>query len=1126
MNTIPRDNLQREKVRSEWLKHSLTVEAGAGTGKTSLLIDRLIALIKLSEITRLVAITFTEKAAAELNDRLRRELERKIISGDRSDKDKYVRALDDIDRAHISTIHAFASSIIRERPFEIGLEPDFEHFEEDEDNDLLLQVLSDKLSAPNPERDQNISLFLTLGGYFSQLTGLLKKLNDERELLPFFEAATPISDPADWFQKYKAKAIDLADTADLYCSEADDKGKIQIEALVARMPTADNVSDDEAWRWLVEIANLSHSKGNQKNWLKADYCRQQKANIKELKEDALDFLDRAKTAILEKLIVWLSEIIFRVEEIKLGNSRLTFQDQLIIANRLLQQSDVLGYFQQSIESLLIDEFQDTDPLQVEIAMRLASAKPDVIAVADIQPGTGRICLVGDPKQSIYRFRRADHRIYHQATEQVQRFGNKVIVSQNFRSSPSIIKFVNDFFTPLWLTEARDGSKYEPLIPDPDRIDPEPAPPVAIIHRPADDAAPFDKIEQARHKEADIIARIINLSVFSNHCQGAVPDSNTPGYAVNHGGLTAGKHPEVSGWTLNSTFQGKWQVMRRKSDGGFQSEPVKYGDIAILFPRMTNIDIYADALADAGIPYNIEKGKGFYLRQIVRDLYNCLATIDNPADKLVVIGALRSSFFGLSDTELVEWKRLSNDRMDYREKVELLPESISNVLEILNRLHSDHRMLPVDRILKLLLEMTSIIPALMSDKHTLIDVGAIENVMEIARKYEAGSQGGLRGFCRLLWGKIEDGGKEEVVPQVGQVDYVRLMTIHAAKGLEFPMVILANLSEGKVHKETLIPDRINKQIEVIIGSKNNSFKTNGYDEACADEEDAKHSEHLRLLYVAMTRARDHLVIPCIYAKEPTGYNKWLYDWIYNSSIDTRCQGAVPDSLSFRLIADTDLPLITVKTPREQYSSTDVQSVWKTCTDLQNRRNARLKEIKQQLPKIHIPSGIEAVSIGESQTEAVFIDTNSDAALLGRALHRYMALTKPVTAIDNSLADYIADTEGISGNELIQLITSCLEGELWREAITGVRLWREAPVTLKSPEGMMRGIVDIIWEDTAGDIHIGDWKSGGALNKEYKSQLMDYAQAIRKATDKKVKSANLYLAKTGKRVRIDEINTNYT
>ncbi|NQU06243.1 MAG: UvrD-helicase domain-containing protein, partial [Calditrichaeota bacterium] len=894
MTSLPKDHVEREKVRANLIDASLVVEAGAGTGKTSLLIDRLFTLLQKFNITDLAAITFTEKAAAELSDRMRSRLEIELLKGEKKPDTRLLRALNDIDHAQISTIHSFALSIIRERPFETGIDPDFEHIEEEEEHALLEQLLSKDLSFTNYERDSLLSKFILLGGRFNRVKELLQIIHKERELLPFFSLVNDAEDVTIWLNRLRVETYRLASIAREHCA-AEDSGRMQIDRLSIAAPIN---TDEEAWRWLFELCNLDSRSGLKKNWDDGDLSKAQKEAVKALKADAQQVLDEARTEVLNELIIYLRRIVDKTERAKSELGVLGFHDYLALANNLLTNPQALEYFHNRYKRLLIDEFQDTDPLQVEIALRFAAAKTVIDDVYNVPLEQGRLCVIGDPKQSIYRFRRADPRIYLHTTDLIEKQGSKVQISQNFRSAPGIINFVNDFFSPIWEEVSVDGTDYAPIFPVEGRPDPDPSPPVIIIQQSDNTEQTPQNISDARQIEADTITRIIHSMVSIE----------------------------------------KWQCIQQ-ADDGYETSAVNYGDIAILLPKFTGIEFYSGKLEEAGIPYNIESGKGFYTRQIVRDVHNCLSTIDNPANRLALIGALRSSFFGLSDDVLAVWMKQSSGVLDYRLKFDDLPQVISDALETLFGLHKDRKELSPDHLIEALIELTDIIPVLLSDPNTRRDVKVLENLVDLARNQSLSDKLSLRNFLRWFSERLTADEKQETAPAADRVDYVRLMTVHSAKGLEFPVVILpgVNWSDSKTKRKKCIVDRLGKRFEIEIGSSRDGFRTAGYNEALEADKFCDQSERLRLLYVAMTRARDHLVLPCIHVKKPAGYTAWLSDIINRADVYTD----FPTD-RIRVISGDSLPQITHAHEETDEFKFNSQDLWETKKCWLSDRHQRLEK----------------------------------------------------------------------------------------------------------------------------------------------------------------------------------------
>ncbi len=1091
----PVDEAQREKVRHGLLDASVLVEAGAGTGKTSLMIDRLVNLTDTFDLTELVAMTFTEKAAGELHDRLRREIERRITESDPDHPDsKLLQTINAIDRAHISTIHAFATALVRMRPIEAGVDPDFQHLDPDEERELLEEALASELNHPDPQRDRLLSRFVALGGNFGHLRTLLHDLYKERDLLlqsrpassteasgradiPVGQNGRPdtpvgrsqVAERKHRLDRFINEVTELAEKARRECVDPSDGGLIQIERISSIMPESSEYGDEEIFRWLIELAHINTKSGNQDNWEGPDCCREFKARLRFLRDAAVETLERLRGEIIGQIALWLKDVVDRVNHTKLLQGRLGFKDQLIYARGLLDTPETLRLFKDSFKRVLIDEFQDTDPLQVEIAFLLAGTTPPTTDFDAIELELGKLCIVGDPKQSIYRFRRADPRIYRRAADKLVRRGERVPITQNFRSAPGIIKFVNEFFTPLWQGEIAGGIDYQPLTPEPGRIDLKPVPPVTIIRPGGGWDGAEANADRVRSKEAESVARIIITAVGGEEWRKGGPDGS--------------------------------------------SGRVSYGDIAVLFPVTTNIEIYAEALGMMGIPYHLEGGRGFYHRQIVTDLYNCLAAMDNPADRLAVFGALRSSFFGISDQEIVNWVDASDGKADYRHPTPELPELLADALNVLRELHALRRSLTPDRLIETLLELTGVYPAIMTERIGRTDAALIAGGIESARRFGANHGPGLRAFRRTLLKRIENGRDEEAIAGEAPPDHVRLMTIHGAKGLEFPVVILANLNVGWRGTPNVIPDRIDRRLEFSVGSRKTAFRSSGYLEEEGKEKDAQIAERLRLLYVAMTRARDHLVLPLFYGKKPAGYAEWL-----NQFVERRGNFADQSNRLFRHITLEDLCRCSGKVDGAETESIDVSGVLEELESWQQDRLTRLETARCVLPKVVLPSRhIAEQRDGFLHNVHPMISVTDES--LGRALHRYMALCQAATEIDPALAGCVARESGIDSVDLIPLIRICLEGDMWRDALSARRFWREVPVTVGRDEGLLRGVVDLVWEDSDGRLHVGDWKTGAFDPERHQTQIREYVSAVGHATGREVASGRLFLAGEGRSIFVE-------
>ncbi len=1044
---IPSDEPVRKQIRTE-LDGSMVIEAGAGTGKTTLLIDRMIALLHKFDISEVVAITFTEKAAAELSERLYTELEKQ--GNEKPERHPLHLALNRFDHANISTIHAFASSIIRERPIEAGIDPEFSSIEPEEEKELLRQLVTEDLTKPDRKRDDILTTFRSLGGSLNQVMELLEKLFDHRDLLGLLSLNSTPSDFTGEVKRFSGKVDDLLSYCMDHCENDRDSMHKKLKGLRSDLP----VTDDDIILWLGGWKTFSYKKGNKTKWDSADALANVREELRELIDSVDSLVKTVRTETLESVIRWLIDIINHAGRVKSERGQLGYQDLLIKTRKLLERPHLLQHFQDKYKRILIDEFQDTDPLQVEIAMMLCQQSPENKM---LEPG--KLCIVGDPKQSIYRFRRADPRVYKSATEDILQTGNKRLVTQNFRSAVGIVNFVNRFFSSIWRKDSDAISGYVPIDPLISRPELMPTPSVTVLTPYKELVGSMGDASSVRSNESKAIAASIRTAVDS------------------------------------------WQIL-----AGERKRPAEFGDMAILFPTTTDLDTYKNSLTDAGIPFQVEAGKKFYRSQMVTDLYNCLRAIDNPMDRLAVIGALRSVLLGVSDVDLTGWLSEAGDIADYRIESADSTSTLADSLKLLRKMHGMRKELTPDQLIEELLQRTEIIPVLSADPYGYSDISTISRIIDLARIYCSDHEPSLRGFLRWLSSRM-DKADEKNSGDFDDSNRVKLITVHSAKGLEFPILYLANLSVRPKLKVESIPDRIGGKFEIAIGPQVNRFETAGFQSSLQAEHKILQEEHFRLFYVALTRARDHLVLPLFYGKKPEGYSKWLTDFV-DAATDSE------DEPLFKLVESTHYQPERTKTDLPlKFDPTRVRREKQTW---EQERTKRIEEVQDSLPRLISPS---FHGTGEDTVINVkAADGLSLAGSVGRAVHRYMAVCSVDDTVNLDLIKYVCSEENVEVDDVIQHTNNCLNSEIWKDASQSKRMWREVPVSVKTEEGLVRGSVDIMWEAKNGDIFIADWKTGAYDPKRHENQIMQYATAITISTESCIKEGYLYFTKECRTVEV--------
>ncbi len=1065
----PKDQDQRHLFRSD-LSSSIIVEAGAGTGKTTLLIDRIVSLVGHFRISDVVAVTFTEKAAGELLDRLRRELERKLTD---SSQDagilRYLQALDYIDSANISTIHAFASSIIREYALELGIDPDYEHVEPEEEAQWLSEQILRELNRRPGDKNDWLVHFIALGGRIEDVYVLGDKLYKNRDLLgSTFERREDFK-PEPVIRAVVEKITELAQFAAMHCVQKDDQGRIQINQISDGAPKDREENLFDSMRWMVEASKLNKNKGNQNNWDYKESCKEFKFNIAEFKLWIEAALSDMRRVVMTQLISWLASIIEFVDKSKIDSGRLGFQDQLIKAEEALNDSFIRTTLQKRFSRILIDEFQDTDPLQVEIAFKLAKLQSDSGNAFEGIIENGKLCIIGDPKQSIYRFRRADSSVYSKAANEVAKYGKKVLISQNFRSSRGVVEFVNAFFGKIWDENDNGKIEYIPIDFDPNRPDAGAVSAVKLLLPDKDWDSEKANAETVRSSEAAAIANTI-LELVEND---------------------------------------EWRVFIPKSRNKFRKP--SWNDIAILFPTTTGIDLYADALNSAGIPFRIEGGKRFFHRKLVRSIFYCLSAIDNPLDKLNAIACLRSDLFAVTDSQLLKWHETTNGEMDYRKTAAQCGVELNRALEILARLHKKRRTAGADWLLDEMIEATRIMSVINSQGNAWSDLSAIERLRRLARNYALKNGAGVRGFRRWLSDRIERGDDPGNAPMAGVSEGVRLITIHSAKGLEFPIVFLANLSAYSFKKSPVLVDRLRGGFEAGIGTDDCIFTTSGYETAVEEEEKENIAEKMRLLYVAMTRARDHLVIPMFHNTKdgvPAGlYTKWIAEFIEEKSLEAQTGNRL-----WRGIVDRPASKADLQSAKPEVVNFNPEEIRRRAEEVLKDRERRLEKAKDIIPERKSPSRHLAKPAEDFQETPDRME--NEAVRIGRAFHRYMKHCPLSLEVDSRLAEYFSAEESLDADELKPLLKNCLNSKLWSEAINSRRIWREVPVMQRDAGSLISGVIDLVYENPDGKLIIVDYKTGSEKSRFHLGQIQSYASMVNKAAGKPVEKAVLFYAQTSR------------
>ena len=850
MNRPLPDHEQRERIRSD-LDTTLLVEAAAGTGKTSELVRRIVALLAAGRaaVGGIVAVTFTEKAAGELKLRLRTAIEEERNDDKRSadERARLAEALAHLEEAWMGTIHAFCADLLRERSIEACVDPEFSTLNEGESRRLYREAfdlwLQERLEAPpegvrralrrgtrfEPEgpvgRLRNAGWTLTEWRDFPAAWGRPPFAREEQidglvDFLAHFARVSGSCTNPDRDALFKATqpARRLSETIDRL-EAVRDRDYDGLEAQLIELW--------EEWRFRNPYKGRGDRYGRDGDEeVTRPYVLEQHAELVARLEMFRAGADADIAAVLQQELL---EVVDRYELLKSRRGALDFVDLLLRARDLLVGDPVVRRsFHERFSQIFVDEFQDTDPLQAEILLLLAGDDPHESRWEDVTPRQGKLFLVGDPKQSIYRFRRADVGVYLSVKEQLLRHGGECItLSTSFRSTPSIQGVVNHAFESAIVEDpGAYQAGYVPL--EAVRVDPGDQPSVVAL--------PVPKAHGSRGVTKDAINR------------------STPGAVA-----------AFVKWLLDESG---WTVTTREDPN--RRVPVESKHVCLLFRRFTSFfagDVtrpYVDALEAHGVRHLLVGGSSFHGREEIGTLRTALSAIEWPDDELSVFGALRGSLFSLGDEELFEFWHRAGHLHPFRPAPDDLPESLRPVgqaLGILAELHRRRHRQPIGTTIAELLEETRAHAAFAlrpSGEQTLANV---LHLTEQARAYERSGGLSFRGFVERLAEEAERGEAPEAPVLEEGSDGVRMMTVHRAKGLEFPVVVLAdptaNLASATASRFVdTDPDRRLCAVRLAGWAPVDLLEN----EALERERDR--AESVRLAYVAATRARDLLVVPAV------------------------------------------------------------------------------------------------------------------------------------------------------------------------------------------------------------------------------------------------------------------------
>jgi ATP-dependent helicase/nuclease subunit A len=1072
------------------------VEASAGTGKTHTLVTEIATAIERGvPIDRIAAVTFTHAAAGSMKVRVRQELERRKNQGE---------ALRSLDRAFIGTIHSFCAHLLSQRPVEACVDPDFGELDEPNARALFDGVfrgwLAAKLNNPGPVLRRALSRLAWSEGRLAE--GPVERLRD---------AAWRLAEWRDHDAPWEVRDIDRrASMLSLF----ERVKKLEAMLRVAKRATdplarclkpvqesrhririakeADAADPDEVENELLSLKfRVKYFETNQGygDWGGGIPRNQVIAGWRDLNDSIEAFRVDADADLASRLRAELWQVLEHYQQAKHRSGSLDFQDLLIYARDLLRHPEARRDLQARYDRIFIDEFQDTDPLQAEILLSLCGNE-----ISDNAAQTGKLFVVGDPKQSIYRFRRADARQYRRIRDALLAggLGNRQL-QEGRRSTEALHAFVNAAFADM-----PDALPLTGGVPSPET-------------QPAVVALPIPYLHGKRNKSPKVAAQ-------------HAPDTTAA----------------FVDWLLHTS---KWTV---RADRDSTRRSIRAEDVCILFRKTVSYgdDLtqeYVRALEARGIAHVLVGSKSFHRREEIGTIRAALRAIEWPDDELSVYAVLRGALFFIPDSDLFKFRQQHGHFTPFFKPPDDLDVNfapIAEVLALLQKLHRGRNYKPPAETIRKLLDAARAHIGLAFHSGGARRLANVYRLCDLARGFEASRPGSFRSFVEYLENEYELGEQSEAAVLEQQAGGVQLMTVHKAKGLEFPVVILADMTTHAVQREGC--DRYVDPAHRLCAQKLCTWAPWELRDNQDQEEAEDCAESVRIGYVAASRAKDLLVVSA------SGMGPWEESWltpVYGALYPDKNQWRTPEGYP-HLNAEgwatvLDIPpdnedVISVRPgmhrttagnrvfwfdPKmlpssgqallglhrgEMLDDTEPQrqeaglAAWNRWRDT---RVALIAAASEPTVKTVLASEARLTpEVDEIEFQVIALDWEGQRPAtrnFGRLVHALLESWDP------SAADRIAELHGrrIGCTELEVTAGAAVARAAMQHPLLNlaqaVEVHREYPISVTLASGeIVEGVIDLAWSDGESWTVI-DYKTGRA-EVQYKTQVRLYALALQRAT----------------------------
>jgi ATP-dependent helicase/nuclease subunit A len=1088
--TLP-DRAARDRIATD-LDTNLLVEAGAGSGKTRSLVGRMVALVATgaAEVSEIAAVTFTRKAAGELRERFQEALEEARTSA-RPPSDVAVRlelALREIDRAFMGTIHAFCARLLREQPLEAGIDPSFRETTAQEADRIAARFWTLHLERLTAASDPILDELAAVGLRPQELWNLFAKMREYPDV-DFPTEEVPFPAPGSIRAAREALEGLIDEAASQLPREEPSPEWDPLQRWIRRLlyqRSAGRWQDDHAFlNTLADFCGVREHEATLKRW-------PDRAAAGELKGRANRFIKESPAAHTARLwqahrypvaLRFARDSASALARHRRVSGQLDFQDLLLLTADLLRQSPAARrHLGGRYRRLLVDEFQDTDPLQAEILFLLAS-DPDEDAVSagsadwhGVTPRPGALFVVGDPKQSIYRFRRADIQLYGQVRERFRVFGDVVGLEANFRSCPPVADLVNAVFSG----------------------------PLGFPEQGTVEQAPFARLVPQRE-----------------------PRGIGEGIRFYRARPAGNRAHEIATWDADALAE--W-IARRIESG--ERRP---GDFLVLLRTKHHLERYARALEVRNLPVRVS-GAPIGVEHELGEVRVLLRALADPGDPVKTVSALVGLFFGLDHRQLLEHRRAGGG-FDFRfARGEARCGAVEEALRTLHRWWGWSRSNPADGVVARIVDELGLLPHAAAGELGGVRAGALSFALDALRSAGLAGDTSLGAALEAMDAALTE--EETEAPlEPGRPDVIRVMNLHKAKGLEAGVVILARPFDSERPDDEVFIERSAGGTRGWIRVKDERGKKArvlarplSWEEKESALRAFESAEEVRLLYVAATRAQDELVVALPKKEEKDTPWRLLHGWLRAHADELALDaGAAPTREQLPRRAED---LLAEERQVEAARGRAALESWRFVTVT---RLAKVDATAAAGPGLERTerSDREAPPAEGRPLLGLDVDDGPGGYAWGTAVHGVLEAASRGAAGDrlrtlarSLLLELDRPAEDGEPSELEALLATAervIASDLWRRARSAARTLAEVPFTLRRPDRdpptYLEGVIDLAFREQDGWVVVdyktdrGDDPHFATRREAYRAQLSLYGEAWQALTGETVKQRLLWYVRSG-------------